>query len=103
PLRFVLVMPIEKGNQVSVEYTGTLEDGSTFDSTDEHGEPLVFIAGVGMMIPGFDAAVIGMEVDEEKEITLQPEEAYGQYDERGVQHVPRNQFPKDFEPKEGMI
>jgi FKBP-type peptidyl-prolyl cis-trans isomerase 2 len=96
-------MPVEKNNQVSVEYTGTLEDGTVFDSSEEHGEPLVYIAGVGMMIPGFDAAVIGMEIGEEKEITLQPEEAYGEYDERGIQHVPRSQFPKDFDPKVGMV
>ena len=86
-----------------MEYTGTLEDGTVFDSSEEHGKPLVYIPGVGMMIPGFDATVMGMEIGEEKEITLQPEEAYGEYDERGVQNVPRSQFPKDFDPKIGIV
>jgi len=96
--------PVEKGNQVVVEYTGTLEDGTVFDSTDEHNsEPLIFVTDSGMMIPGFDAAVIGMEVGEEKEITLEPKDAYGDYDEKAVQKVPRNSFPKNFKPETGMM
>jgi len=103
-LTLLLMAPVEKGNQVVVEYTGTLEDGSVFDSTDEHnGEPLIFVTDSGMMIPGFDDAVIGMEVGEEKEITLEPKDAYGDYDERAVQKVPKSNFPKNFNPETGMM
>jgi FKBP-type peptidyl-prolyl cis-trans isomerase 2 len=99
-----MIMPVESGNQVSVEYTGTLEDGTVFDSTAEHdGKPLVFLVGVGMMIPGFDAAVIGMEKEQEKEITLQPKDAYGEYDPGAIQSVPLDKFPKNFKPEKGMM
>nr|MDO8111894.1 peptidylprolyl isomerase [Candidatus Sigynarchaeota archaeon] len=97
-------MPVKDGNQVSVTYTGTLEDGTVFDSSDKHdGEPLVFIAGAGMIIPGFDAAIMNMEKGEEKEITLQPKDAYGDYDPKAIQRIPKNKFPKDFAPKEGQM
>jgi peptidylprolyl isomerase len=56
-------MKIEKGNQVKVHYTGTLDDGTMFDSS-EGREPLAFEVGAGQMIKGFDAAVYGMEVGE---------------------------------------
>ncbi|MBN2152814.1 MAG: peptidylprolyl isomerase [Candidatus Lokiarchaeota archaeon] len=97
-------MPVEKGNQVSVEYIGTFEDGKVFDSTDEHGgKPLVFLVGVGMMIPGFDAAVLGMEKGQQKDITLQPKDAYGEYDPGAVHDVPLDKFPNDFKPEKGMM
>jgi len=97
-------MPVEKGNQCGVEYTGTFEDGTVFDSTAEHGgKPLIFIVGVGMMIPGFDVVVIGMEKGQEKEITLQPKDAYGEYDPGAIQTVPLDKFPKDFKPEKGMM
>ncbi|MCQ2513233.1 MAG: FKBP-type peptidyl-prolyl cis-trans isomerase [Lachnospiraceae bacterium] len=63
--------------QVKVHYRGTFNDGTQFDSSYDRGEPLEFICGVGMMIPGFDKAVVDMEVGEEVDIHLMPEEAYG--------------------------
>ncbi|MCQ2530408.1 MAG: FKBP-type peptidyl-prolyl cis-trans isomerase [Lachnospiraceae bacterium] len=63
--------------QVKVHYRGTFNDGTQFDSSYDRGEPLEFICGVGMMIPGFDKAVVDMEVGEELDIHLMPEEAYG--------------------------
>lgn len=69
-------MAVKKGDRVKVHYTGTLEDGSEFDSSIGK-DPLEFTAGAGQMIKGFDDAIIGMEVDEEKTIKIPPEEAYG--------------------------
>jgi len=69
-------MVVEKGDTVSVHYTGTLDDGTMFDSS-EGKEPLTFTAGAGQMIKGFDDAVLGMELNEEKDIHIPPEEAYG--------------------------
>ena len=66
---------VKKGDKVRVHYTGSLEDGSVFDSS-EGKDPLEFTAGAGQMIKGFDSAVIGMEVGEEKEVKIPPEEAY---------------------------
>lgn len=96
-------MPVEKGNKVKVDYTGTLEDGSVFDSSEKHGQPLDVQVGSGMIIKGFDDALIGMEVGDEKEITLKPEEAYGENNPQLVQKVPKEQMPKDQEIKAGMV
>ncbi len=94
-------MPVEKGKQVKVRYTGTLEDGTVFDS-NEDGDLLSFVVGSGQIIKGFDDAMMGMETGQEKEITLQPAEAYGNPDPRLVMKVPRSRLPKDSEPKVGM-
>ena len=94
-------MAVEKGNTIKVEYTGSFEDGEVFDASEKHGKPLEFKAGEGMVVPGFDAAVIGMEVGEEKSVTLKPGEAYGEPHPNAVQKVPRDKFPA--EAKEGMM
>jgi len=96
-------MPVKKGDTIKVHYTGTLEDGAVFDSSEKHGKPLEFEVGTGKVIKGFDEAVIGMEKDEEKEIKLQPTEAYGDPNPQLVKKVPREQLPKDKELKPGMV
>jgi FKBP-type peptidyl-prolyl cis-trans isomerase 2 len=67
------------GKKVSVNYIGTLEDGTEFDNSYTRGTPLEFTVGSGQMISGFDAAVADMEVGETKTVTLTPDEAYGEY------------------------
>jgi FK506-binding protein 1 len=84
------------GMLVQVNYTGKLEDGSIFDSS-EGKDPLAFTLGAGEMIPGFDKAVKGMTIGESKDIKLSPADAYGEHDERGVQEVPRDRLPEDVE------
>ena len=69
-------MKVKQGDQVKVHYTGTLEDGTVFDSS-ENKEPLEFTAGAGQMIKGFDQGIIGMEPGQEKTIKIPPEDAYG--------------------------
>jgi len=96
-------MPIKKGDKVKVEYTGTLEDGTVFDSSEKHGKLLEFEVGSGQIIPGFDNAMIGMEKGQEKEIKLQPAEAYGEPNSKLVQNVPKDKLPKDQEIKQGMV
>lgn len=81
---------------VAVEYTGTLEDGSQFDS-NVGKEPLEFILGSGMMIPGFEKAVQDMSVGESKTVRLSPEEAYGEYQEALIQEAPVDQIPNSNE------
>src|SRR3989344_6064286 len=95
-------MQIVKGNKIKVHYTGILEDGSIFDSS-EGREPLEFEVGSGQLIKGFDEAVIGMKNGEEKEITLKPSEAYGEPNPQMLQKVPRTELPQDQEIKEGMM
>lgn len=94
---------VKKGDMVSLHYTGTLEDGSVFDTSKKRNEPLKFTAGSGQVIPGFDKAVVGMKKGEEKKFTLQPAEAYGDRKPDLTQTVPRKQLPKDHEPKPGMM
>jgi peptidylprolyl isomerase len=96
-------MAIEKGQKVKVHYTGTFEDGEVFDSSEKQGKPLEFICGTGQMIPGFDAAVIGMEKGESKDIKLNPEDAYGEHNPQLVQKVPIDQMPKEPKPEVGMM
>lgn len=80
---------VEKGNNIAIHYTGTLEDGTKFDSSLDRNQPLEFTAGAGQMIPGFDAGVMGMKVGDKKTLTLAPEEAYGVYDDSRLQVVPK--------------
>lgn len=83
---------VQTGSKVAVHYTGTLEDGTKFDSSLDRGQPLEFTAGAGQMIAGFDAGVMGMKVGDKKTLTLAPTEAYGEYDDSKVQVVPKEQL-----------
>ena len=95
-------MTITKGDLVKVQYEGRFPEGEVFDSTDKHGgEPIEFQAGSGMLVSGFEEAVIGMEAGQEKEVTLKPEDAYGEPNPQFVQKVPKQGFPE--EAKEGMM
>ncbi len=78
---------VKAGQFVQVHYTGSLEDGSVFDSS-EGRTPLEFQAGAGRVISGFDQAVIGMAVDEEKQVSLNKDEAYGDPREDLVREFP---------------
>ena len=94
---------VEKGNKIKVEYVGKLEDGTVFDSSEKHDQPLEFVVGEEQLIRGFDNAVIGMKIGEEKEIKIPPEEAYGPHNPDFVREMPKDMFPKDQEIKPGMI
>jgi len=76
------------GKNVKVHYRGTLNDGTEFDSSYGRGETLDFVCGMGMMIPGFDKAVVNMEVGEEVDIHLMPEEAYGPVKQESIFTIP---------------
>lgn len=86
-------MSVKKGDKIKVEYEGRFTDGTVFDSSAEHGSPLDFTAGVGMVVPGFDSAVIGMKIGEEKEVTLTPEKAYGPSNPKAIKKVSKMNFP----------
>ena len=93
-------MAIKKGDKVKIEYTGTLDDGTVFDSSEKHGKPLEFEVGSGQVIKGFDNAVIGMKKGQEKEFKLKPEEAYGEPNPNLIRKIPKEQIPKH---KQGKI
>lgn len=96
-------MKVKKGDKVTVEYTGMLEDGTVFDSTEKQGELLTFEVGAGQLIRGFENAVIGMEEGEEKEITLQPSDAYGDVNPQLIESIARDQISLEEEPEVGMV
>ena len=81
------------GRRVKVHYTGTLDDGTVFDSSHQRNQPLGFVCMTGQMISGFDKAVADMEVGETRTIHLTPEEAYGPYIEDGIQRAPLGAIP----------
>ncbi|MDO4198895.1 MAG: FKBP-type peptidyl-prolyl cis-trans isomerase [Erysipelotrichaceae bacterium] len=66
------------GKIVKVHYRGTFDDGEQFDSSYDRGEPIEFICGTGMMIKGFDKAVLNMDLGESVDVHLEPGEAYGE-------------------------
>ena len=82
-----------EGKKVKVHYTGTLDDGTKFDSSVDRGEPIEFVCMAGQMIPGFDAAVEDMAVGEKKTVHIPAAEAYGERDDAMVQKVPVDQIP----------
>jgi peptidylprolyl isomerase len=91
---------VENGLFVSVAYTGTLDNGEVFD-TSEGRDPLEFQAGEGQLIKGFEDAVMGMSLNEKKEFTLKAEEAYGLRDENQVHDFPRADLPAGVDPEVG--
>ena len=91
----------KSGDVVHVHYTGTLDDGSVFDSSVGH-DPLEFTLGAGQVIPGFDQAVAGMTPGDERRITIPADEAYGQHRDELVLVVDRKEMPAEIEAAVGQ-
>ena len=105
---------VQSGSTVTVDYVGTLDNGTVFDTSIEavgkqsglqrpSYSPLSFQAGAGQMIKGFDSAVIGMNVGEEKTIHLNPEEAYGETRQDLIISVPVAQIQGGLELSVGSM
>mgnify|MGYP003702411923 FL=1 len=92
---------VESGVFVSIDYTGTLEDGEVFDSS-EGRQPLEVQMGSGNVIPGFESALMGMSLNENKTFTLSPEEAYGQRDDSHMHDFPTSEIPDGMTPEIGQ-
>ncbi len=95
-------MQASKGNTVSVHYTGTLDDGTVFDSS-VGGEPIQFTVGEGEVIAGFEEAVVGMKAGETRRERFPPERAYGDYRDDLVFNVDRAQLPDSSELQVGDV
>ncbi|HPJ30626.1 MAG TPA: peptidylprolyl isomerase [Methanothrix sp.] len=87
---------------VKVHYTGKFEDGTVFDSSAER-DPLEFTLGKGMVIPGFEAAALGMSPGERKTVKIPAEEAYGPRREDMVMELERGCMPPEIDPQVGQI
>ncbi|MCH8496550.1 MAG: peptidylprolyl isomerase [Balneolales bacterium] len=93
---------VKNTDTVRVHYTGTTDDGVTFDSSRERDEPLEFTMGQGQLIPGFEKAVEGMSVGDTAKVNIPAEEAYGPVREDMVVEVERARFPEDITPEIGQ-
>ncbi len=89
------------GDTVKVHYTGKLADGTIFDSSVQ-GDALQFTLGSGQLIPGFEKAVFGMDVGEEKSFIIPADEAYGAHHADRVFTVARSSLPPQMNPALGQ-
>lgn len=92
----------KNGDTVKVAYTGKLDDGSVFDTTNE-GEPIEFTIGQGQVLPAFEEAVVGMDSGDSKTIMIPPDEAYGDRSDELILTMDRDQVPFDREPEVGKM
>ncbi len=90
-----------EGNTVRVHYTGTLDDGTVFDSS-VGGDPLEFTIGQGQMIPGFERGVVGMEEGETRTLVIAADQAYGVHRPDGVFELDRSEIPTTIPLEVGM-
>lgn len=95
-------MVIEKDKVVSFNYKLTLDTGEVVDSS-EGREPLSFLVGAGQIIPGLETEMMGMQVGDEKEVKVEPEQAYGEKDDRLVQTISRSQVPDSVDLELGLV
>lgn len=86
---------------VGIAYTLRLDDDEIIDFSEE-GSPLEYLHGYGEIIPGLEQALEGLTVGDKKEVAIEPEDAYGEYDDEAFQLVPLDVFPEDLELEEGM-
>lgn len=92
---------VQQGQFVKVHYVGTYEDGTEFDSSTG-GTPLEFTLGQSQVIPGFEKAVEGMSVGQEKQVRIEAVDAYGEYDEDQLATVDRSMLPEGMELEVGL-
>jgi FKBP-type peptidyl-prolyl cis-trans isomerase 2 len=89
-------------DMVTVLYEGLLENGEIFESSSDTG-PLEFQIGTGTVMPCFEEGVIGMAIDETKELHLDAKDAYGEKQEELIHTVDRSLLQKDLDLKPGMV
>lgn len=96
-------MTAAQGNTVKVHYTGTLKkDGSQFDSSQGR-DPLEFTLGEGMVIAGFERAVIGKSAGDTVTVEISPEDGYGEPNDQLVFQVRKEQIPPNVELEQGIM
>jgi len=92
----IAMSAVENGSVVQVHYRGTFTDGEQFDSSYDRQTPLTIKVGAGQVLPGFDNALVGMEVGQSKHISLTKSEAYGDRNPNAYAAIPLTNFPTDF-------
>ena len=94
---------VQNNNQVTVHYVGKFEDGTVFDSSRAKEKPLTFTTGSGQVVPGFNDAVVGMEVGQTETFTISPVNAYGEHSEHAFAVAPKSAFNDEVELIKGNI
>ncbi|MDR0926931.1 MAG: FKBP-type peptidyl-prolyl cis-trans isomerase [Ignavibacteria bacterium] len=95
-------MTAQNGKSVSLHYRGTLTDGTVFD--ESYGsEPLSFVIGSGLVIPGFEKGIIDMQVGEKRRIFIPAEEAYGKRTDELIIEFPNDSIPDEIHPQVGDV
>lgn len=92
---------ISDGVVVTIHYELALSDGKVVDSSKGH-DPLAYLHGAGNLVPGLESALAGKATGEALKVAVKPEEGYGERSEDAIQVLPRENFPDDAEPEEGM-
>lgn len=90
----------KNGDRVQVHYVGTLPDGSEFDRS-QPDQPIAFTIGAGEVIPGFEEAIVGMEVGDTRSVTIESSGAYGEHNAELVHQVAREQIPDEIDLQVG--
>ena len=94
-------MKIANGTVVGIDYSLHLGDGRVIDAS-EPKDPLTYLHGEGQIVPGLEAALVGLQPGDQRQVVVKPEEGYGEHDPRGMQEVQRTAFPQGFNPEVGM-
>ncbi len=92
---------IREGDRVQVHYTGKLQSGEVFDSSQGR-EPLDLTIGEGKIIPGFEQALLGMQTGDKKSFDLTPDQAFGERKDELVHVIQKEQIPSDIKLEIGM-
>ena len=94
-------LTIQDDTVVSLDYKLNVDD-ELIDESQE-GQPIQFIQGKGQIIPGLERQIAGMSIGESKEITVTPEEGYGEVDKNAFGKIPRSEFPPDIPLEKGVV
>jgi len=94
---------IEKGNKVKIEYEGSFDDGTVFDSSANHESSFEFTIGNNEVIPGFEEGLMGMNKGEEKKIRILAKDAYGEIRQDLINKVPKTLLPEGMKVEKGML
>ena len=85
-------MQVAENTVVAIHYTLTNNAGETLDSSVERGEPLAYLHGHGNIIPGLESALVGKSAGDKMDVTVEPEQGYGERHDQLIQQVPRTAF-----------
>jgi peptidylprolyl isomerase len=88
---------IKDGSKIKLHYTGTLDDGTVFDTSKTKGEPLEFVIGQKQVIPGFEEGLMGLKKGDKKTIKVTSDKAYGARDDSKIAEYPKDKIPGDMQ------